>query len=95
MVAPAARQTLDAAPADRYEYELKSLASWLDGGRAADAHFLFRAPGETLRHGRDLERGRFQTRRFTAWDGAIGHARSHDGGWSPASLSGIASPPRL
>jgi RecB family exonuclease len=90
-----ARQTLEARPADRYEYELKSLATWVADGRRLEDHFLFTNPGETLPSGRELERGRFQTRQLTRWDGAVGPNVGHETTWSAASLSGVASSTRL
>jgi RecB family exonuclease len=90
-----ARQTLETLPADRYEYELKSLATWGANGHKPEDHFLFTAPGETLSSGRELERGRFQSRQLTRWDGAVGPNVGHETTWSAASLSGVASSTRL
>ncbi|MCH7641976.1 MAG: PD-(D/E)XK nuclease family protein [Chloroflexi bacterium] len=104
IVAPAAQQPLEAEPADRYEYDLKSLAAWIKSDRELTGHYLFRSSGATLGLGRDLEQGRFRTNRFTVWDGAIGRAPGNAPGddsgahrviWSPVSLSGAASPTRL
>ena len=95
-VVPApADQLNNTAPADRYEYELKSLAVWSDSGRMPEEHFLFNAPGETLSTGRELERSRFQARQLTRWDGAIGPNVGSGVTWSPKSLSVVASPTRL
>jgi ATP-dependent helicase/nuclease subunit B len=90
-----ARQTSETQPADRYEYELKSLAAWGANGLKPEDHFLFTAPGETLSSGRELERGRFQTRQLTRWDGAVGPNVGHEETWSAASLTGVASSTRL
>jgi RecB family exonuclease len=90
-----ARQTLETQPADRYEYELKSLAAWGANGRRPEDHFLFTAPGETLASGRELERGRFQARQLTRWDGAVGPNVGYEATWSATSLSGVASSTRL
>jgi RecB family exonuclease len=90
-----ARQTLETRPADRYEYELKSLAAWGANGREPEDHFLFAAPGETLSSGRELERGRFQAHQLTRWDGAVGPNVGHETAWFAASLSGVASSTRL
>jgi len=95
IVPPAARQSAETEPVDRYEYELRSLAAWSASGRSAEQHFLFTEPGETLSTGRELERSRFQARRLTRWDGSIGPNVGPDVTWSPKSLSVIASSTRL
>ena len=89
------RQTSETRPADRYEYELKSLAVWGANGRKPEDHFLFTAPGETLSSGRELERGRFQTGQLTRWDGAVGPNVGHEETWSAGSLTGVASSTRF
>jgi len=89
------RQTSETRPADRYEYELKSLAAWRANGRNLEDHFLFTDPGETLSSGRELERGRFQTRQLTRWDGAVGPNVNHKETWSAGSLAGVASSTRF
>ena len=89
------RQTSETWPADRYEYELKSLAVWSANGRKPEDHFLFTAPGETLSSSRDLERGRFQTGQLTRWDGAVGPNVGHEETWSAGSLTGVASSTRF
>ena len=89
------RQTSETRPADRYEYELKSLAIWSANGRNPEDHFLFTAPGETLLYSRDLERGRFQTAQLTRWDGAVGPNVGHEKTWSAGSLAGVASSTRF
>jgi RecB family exonuclease len=89
------RQTSETWPADRYEYELKSLAAWGANGRKPEGHFLFTAPGETLSSSRELELGRFQTGHLTRWDGAVGPNVGHGETWSAGSLTGLASSTRF
>ena len=95
MVPAPARQMLETRPADRYEYELKSLATWGADGCRLEEHFLFTATGESLSSGRELECGRFQSRQLTRWDGAVGPNVGRETTWSAASLSGVASSTRL
>ena len=89
------RQTSETRPADRYEYELKSLAAWGANGRNPEDHFLFTTPGETLSSSRELERGRFDTRQLTRWDGAVGPNVDDKETWSARSLTGVASSTRF
>ncbi|MDA1257431.1 MAG: PD-(D/E)XK nuclease family protein [Chloroflexi bacterium] len=88
---PSVSGVLSMEPADRHEYDVKSLTAWRSSGRDPADHYLLGGAGSGTKLAAELEQGRYFSHRFTNWDGAVGASP----GWSPRSLEGVASPTRL